>query len=65
MADGHFVDVGGLEEVSGDPVEERDVGRSVVLAGTAEILIQMNVQHPVQAVFDLPVGSRKIERLLR
>src|SRR5688572_18863533 len=64
MADGDVVDIGGLEDVSGEAIEERGVGGSVVLSGTAEILVEMYVKHPMQAVLDLPVSSGEVERLL-
>jgi hypothetical protein len=57
VANGDFVDVGGLKDISGDAVDEGGVGGGIVLAGTAEVLVQMNVKHPVQCVLDLPMGS--------
>ena len=65
MADGDFVIVGDLKDVSGEAVNERDVGGRIVLAGSAQILVKMHVEHPVQGVFDLPMRSGEVERLLR
>src|SRR5690606_21080702 len=65
VADGDFVGIGGLEDVSDDAIEERGVGGSVVLAGTVEVLVEMDVEHPVQAVLDLPVRPGELECLLR
>ena len=65
VADGDFVDVGGLKDISGDAVNERGVGWGVVLAGTAEVFMQMNVEHPMQSVLDLPMSSGEVDGLLR
>lgn len=65
MADGNFGSIGGLKDVSGEAIEKGCVGGSIVFAGTAEILIEMYFEHPMQAVLDLPMGSGEVERLLR
>lgn len=65
MADGNFVGVGSLEDISGEAVDEGSVSGSIVLAGTAQVLAQIHVEHPVQAILDLPMGSGELECLLR
>lgn len=65
MADRNVGNIGGLQDVSGEPIEEGCVGGSIVFAGTAEILIKMYVEHPMQAILDLPMSSGEAERLLR
>lgn len=65
VADGNFVDIGCLKHVSGDAIEQCCVGRGVVLAGAGLILAQMNVEHPMQPVLDLPMSPCEVERLLR
>ncbi|MER9129018.1 hypothetical protein NKI08_04420 [Mesorhizobium sp. M0768] len=65
MADGNFGSIGGLKDVSGEAIEKGRVGGGIVLAGTAEILIEMDIEHPMQAVLDLPMSSSEVERPLR
>ena len=52
VADGSFVDIAALEDVSGDAGEDCEVGRSIVFASPAEVFVEMNIEHPVQAIFD-------------
>lgn len=64
MADGGFVDIDALQDVAGDTGDDCEIGWSIVFARPAEVFVEMNVEHPVQAIFDLPMGARYGERLL-
>lgn len=61
MADGDLVAIGQLKDVSDDAIDEGDIGGSIVFSGSAVVFAQVHVQHPMQAVFDLPVGSCDFE----
>lgn len=63
VTDGNFLQIGALQDVFCDPVEDSGVGGSIVFSGTAKVFIEVNIEHPVEAVFDLPVGPCDIERL--
>src|SRR5882757_6622428 len=65
VSDWDFWHISGLQDVSCDACEKCGVGWRVVLSGAAEILVEMDVKYPVEAIFDLPVRSRDVERLLR
>ena len=50
--------IGSLQDILGDAFENGDIGRGMILPGAIEVFAEVNIKHPVQAVFDLPVGSR-------
>lgn len=51
----------GSDEVGGDLAQQCDVCRPVVLAVSGDILAEPDVEHPMQFVFDLPMGSGHLD----
>ena len=56
-ADAGFLGGGLLEQVQRDVAHHRHVLRRVVLADTAFIFAEGDVEHPVQVVLDSPVAA--------
>ena len=46
-----------FEGVEGDLAQDGEVGRSFAAAGAAGVFTHQDVEPPVQAVFDFPVGA--------
>ncbi len=47
----------GADDVEGDFSQEGDVLRAVVLTVSCGVLAEVDVEDPVQFVFDVPMGS--------
>src|SRR5260364_175198 len=54
----------GLQGVDGELADDGKVLRGVVLAAAASVLVEQNVENPVQVVLDAPVGADDVEQLL-
>ena len=61
--DGEFGS-GGLEQVEGDLSEGGEVFGAVILAVSCTILVEGDVEHPVQPVLDVPVGAEGVGEFL-
>src|SRR5262249_3675013 len=53
----------GSGDVEGKSPEDGKVGRAVVLAIAGQILVEDDVERPVQAVFDGPMGANDAQNL--
>jgi len=47
-----------LEDVEGEFSDDGEVFRAVVLAISGPILVEADVEHPMHAVLDAPMGAR-------
>ena len=50
----------GAQEIEGEAAQAGEVFRGVVLAGARAVLVHDHVEHPVELVFDLPVGAHDL-----
>ena len=50
-----------LEQVQGDMSKKSKVFRSVIFAHAAMIFVEGNIQHPMQLIFDAPMGANRAE----
>ena len=46
-----------MEEADGEAAEEREVGGSVAVAELVVVFAELNVQNPMQFLFDGPVAA--------
>src|SRR5208283_5512063 len=51
----------GFEDVDGGVTDDGQVEWGVVLARAAAIFVEDHVQRPMQAVFDAPMGARRLQ----
>lgn len=54
----------GPEDVDGNPPDGGVVLGRVILASATGILVEQDVEHPMEAVLDAPVGSHDVEECL-
>ena len=62
MADWDICMVGHLQDVSGYSCDQGRYCGCVIFSCPAEVFVEVDIKHPVQAVFDLPVPPRDGER---
>jgi hypothetical protein len=54
----------GLQGIDGQLSDDGEIFRSMVLAAAAGVLVEQNVENPVQVVLDAPVGAHDVEQFL-
>lgn len=52
------------QQVQGYPTNQDQVLRSMVFANARSIFIKGNIQHPVNLVFNAPMGANRLSKLL-
>ncbi len=49
-------------DVDGEPSQNSEVLWRIVFSGSAAILVEHDVEHPMQAIFDTPISPRSLQQ---